>query len=177
MKRSFSLFLSVVGLAGFLLTACSGSAPTLAQQKPGVESARVQFVGTIETMQGNQWTINGQAVEVSPDLVDGMTFQVGDDVKVAAVIDKNGEAQAESIEKPDDDSGTNSNDDSKDDTSSDDDGNSDDDSKDDTSSDDDGNSNDDSKDDTSNDDDGNSNDDSKDDTSNDDTSNDDDGND
>ncbi len=184
MKRSFSLFISFLALAGFLLAACNVPVPTATQENLGSDSAEVEFIGKIEAIKDNQWTINGQDVAVSAELTRETTFQVGDEVKVKATINKDGLVQAQSIQKSGDDSG-NSNDNNGNDNNANDDNANDDNSNDGNSNDDngnddnsnDGNSNDDnSNDDNSND--GNSNDDnSNDDNSNDDNSNDDDDND
>lgn len=120
MKRSFSLFISLLALAGFLLAACSVPVPTATQEKPGNDQAEVEFIGKIESIQDNQWTINGQVVEVSAELVKELTFQVGDEVKVKVVIDKDGLVKAQSIEKPGEDSGNSNDDNSNDDNGNDD---------------------------------------------------------
>jgi cytoskeletal protein CcmA (bactofilin family) len=58
---------------------------------------KVRFTGVVETMEGDTWTIAGQAVHVSGDTRLSGDIQVGDRVEVKAVAQRDGSLHAESI--------------------------------------------------------------------------------
>jgi hypothetical protein len=169
MKKVLTVLAPLTMLTLLLISACSGVA---ASEEKGngskVEPSLVEFTGVIESIDGNQWVINGQALTVDPAIVRDGPFDVGDTVKVEAEVALDGSITVTRVELPSADE--NSNDDNGNDDNSNDDNGNDDNSNDDNGNDD--NSNDDNgNDDNSNDDNGN------DDNSNDDNGNDDDSND
>jgi hypothetical protein len=167
------LFVTVVLLAAYVLSACGGmlAASPSEQAAVKVDASLVAYTGTIEGMNGDQWIVNGQALTVGSDVIRDGPFQVGDTVKVEGTVNPDGSFTVSRVEAPSasdltelsslGDDNANSNDDnsndananSNDDNSNDDNANS----NDDNSNDDNANLN--SNDDNSNDDNGNSNDD------------------
>ena len=147
MQKSVRFMASVLFLGAYLLSACTGAVPQSSDpvKAQKVDAHEVVFTGTIEEIDGDQWTISGQKVTVDLSTTLDPNIKVGDEVKVEGNVSQDGVVVAEKIESSTDDD-ANSNDD--DGNSNDDDAN---------SNDDDGNSNDDDA--NSNDDDGNSNDD------------------
>ena len=91
--KKFTRFLPfVLVIATLLLSACGAAAPT-ATAKPGagkVEPVPVTFIGTVDSMAGDQWVINGQTVTVSPDVIRDGPLIIGDQVKVACVVNADG---------------------------------------------------------------------------------------
>ncbi len=169
------LFVTVVLLAAYVLSAC-GSAPVASpaeQAAAKVNASLVAYTGTIESMNGDQWLVNGQSLTVAPAVVRDGPFQVGDTVKVEGNVNPDGSFTVSRVEAPsasdltelprlgDDNVNANSNDDN----SNDDNANAN--SNDDNSNDDNANAN--GNDDNSNDDNANAN--SNDDNSNDDNTN------
>jgi len=98
MKRSFTLFVSTLVLLSLLLTACGTTVPATAARSGSTDdSAKVEFAGKVEAIIDNKWTINGQTVEVSADLAKQLPFQVGDEVKVEAIVNADGSVRAQSM--------------------------------------------------------------------------------
>lgn len=97
MKRSMPLFLSVLVLVSFLLTACGGRALPATATHSTDNQAEVEFTGKVEAIQDNQWTINGQVVYVSAEMAQNLPFQVGDEVKVTAKVEIDGSVRANGI--------------------------------------------------------------------------------
>ena len=184
--KVFSIFLIV----SYLLSACAGgAAPTSSAGGDKPLARPVVYMGVVESILDDQWTINGITVTVDPAVVRDGPFNPGDRIKVEAVVNGDGSLTISGVEavSPEDVStlpelgevgNNNSNDDNTNETNSNDDNingsNSNDDTTNDTNSNDDNgndsNSNDDNSNDAnSNDDNGNSS------NSNDDNSNDDNG--
>ena len=89
-------FVAFVLLFSYLLAACGQALPAASAQG-GSDSQAVEFAGKVEAIKDNQWTISGEAVEVSAELAKEAKFQVGDEVKVSAVVNADGSVQAENI--------------------------------------------------------------------------------
>jgi len=150
MRIVLKVFLPLAVFTMLLVSACSG-APVAEGSAKGskVEPALVEFTGVIESIDGNQWVINGQTLTVDPAIVRDGPFDVGDTVKVEAEVAQDGSITVTRVELPSADD--NSNDDNGNDDNSNDDNGNDDNSNDDNGNDD--NSNDDNgNDDNSNDD-------------------------
>jgi len=97
-----SLFVTVVLLAAYVLSAC-GNAPLPSSTAPGaakVDASIVAYVGAIEGMDGDQWIVGGQTLTIDPAVVRDGPFQVGDVVKVEATVNPDGSLTVSSIEMP-----------------------------------------------------------------------------
>lgn len=109
---------AIIVLAGILLSACAPAAVSDAPANVGGGKplSNVIFTGVIESMDEDQWVINGQTVKVDSSILRDGPFQVGDTVKVEASVAEDGSIIAERVETPsaDDlvDSNSNSSDDS-----------------------------------------------------------------
>lgn len=98
MKKSMRFtLLTVTILASYILSACGGSAPAVSQPSsnpsamdaPKVLAVEVAFSGTVESMNGNQWVVDGKTVTVEPQTV-ADTVQVGDLVRVQGKVNQDG---------------------------------------------------------------------------------------
>lgn len=89
-------------LAGILLTACAPAAKSAAPAQVGGDKVQpdVIFTGAIESMNGNQWVINGQTVTVDDSVLRDGPFSVGDTVKVEAQVAADGSITAQRLEMP-----------------------------------------------------------------------------
>jgi hypothetical protein len=99
MKRnSRFIFIAIVMIASSLLAACGSAKPATVEVKlSGSSSMPVEFVGQVEAIQDDQWTINGQVVQVSPEVVREAKFKVGDQVQVSAMVNADGSVKAEKV--------------------------------------------------------------------------------
>jgi len=91
-------------LFGILLSACA-AAPSNSSAPSNVGgdqplSSDVVFTGVIESIAGDQWVINGQAIKVDSSAVQDGSFLVGDTVKVEAVVAADGSIIAQRVETP-----------------------------------------------------------------------------
>ncbi len=99
MKRSTTyLLLGFLMLAATILSACG---PAAAVKGPHVNADQVVITGVIEAINGDTWTINGQAITIDPSVVHGGPFNVGDTIKVEATAAQDGSLIVESVEAPD----------------------------------------------------------------------------
>lgn len=98
MKKSLRFtLLSITVLAAYVLSACGGAAPAVSQPSsnpsamdaPKVLAVEVAFSGTVESMNGNQWVVDGKTVTVEPQTV-ADTVQVGDLVRVQGKVNQDG---------------------------------------------------------------------------------------
>ena len=62
--------------------------------------APVEFTGVIESINGNEWTVNGQKITVDPAVVRDGPFNVGDTVKVEVQVQADGSMVVSSVETP-----------------------------------------------------------------------------
>ena len=85
-------------LVGILLSACAPAAP--ANVGGGKSLSDVIFTGVIESMDGNQWVINGQSIMVDSSVLRDGPFTVGDTVKVEATVAGDGSVTAQRVELP-----------------------------------------------------------------------------
>ena len=96
------LFVTVVLLAAYVLSACGGvpAAAPAEQAAVKVDASLVAYTGTIEGMNGDQWIVNGQALTIDPVVVRDGPFQVGDTVKVEGNVNPDGSFTVSRIEAP-----------------------------------------------------------------------------
>jgi hypothetical protein len=91
-----------LAIATVFLSACGGAAATPATSAGGgnVEPIPVTFIGTVDSIAGDQWVINGQTVTVSPDVIRDGSFNVGDQVKVEGLVNADGSFTVSRVEVP-----------------------------------------------------------------------------
>lgn len=121
--KVFSVFLVV----SYLLSACAGgAAPTVSAGSDKILARSVVYMGVVENIDDDQWTINGITVTVDPTIVRDGPFSTGDRVKVEAVVNEDGSLTVSRLEAVDpgdastlpqlgDDDDSNSNDDNSND--------------------------------------------------------------
>src|SRR5690242_7981936 len=85
--KNIRFLVIVLTIATFVLSACGGAATST----PGVGSVKVQampvaFLGSVDSIAGDQWVISGTTVTVDPAVVRDGPFNVGDQVKVEGVV-------------------------------------------------------------------------------------------
>ena len=96
--KAFSFFL----LVAYLLSACAG-APAVQATSVGSDKSLahpVTYVGVIEGIAGDQWTINGVTITVDPTVVRDGPFTVGDQVKVEGTVNQDGSVTVSRVETP-----------------------------------------------------------------------------
>jgi hypothetical protein len=98
--KATRFLLFVLTIATVLLSACSGAAATPTSGGGTAQSVPVAFLGTVESMAGDQWVINGQTVTVSADVVQDGPFGVGDQVKVEGAVNADGSFTVSRLESP-----------------------------------------------------------------------------
>jgi hypothetical protein len=98
MKKNLRFtLLSITILAAYVLSACGGAAPAVSQPSsnpssvdaPKVLAVEVAFSGTVESMNGNQWVVDGKTVTVDPQTAADVV-QVGDLVRVQGKVNQDG---------------------------------------------------------------------------------------
>jgi uncharacterized membrane protein YgcG len=102
MKQVSRSILIVLALTAVLLSAC-GAVSTRAASVPSggkVQAAPVAFVGVVESINGDQWVINGQALTVAPIVLRDGPFAVGDSVKVEGTVNLDGSFTVSRVEAP-----------------------------------------------------------------------------
>lgn len=109
MKKSGRMFLlAALMLAALVMSACSGASPANQTSKAPKVQSNIIFTGTIEAINGNQWTINGQTITVDPSVVSG-TFNVGDTVTVEASVAQDGSVIVREVKPAADNANSNEN--------------------------------------------------------------------
>jgi len=100
-NKSF-LFVTVVLLAAYVLSACGGvpAAAPAEQAAVKVDASLVAYTGTLEGINGDQWIVNGRALTIDPAVVQDGPFQVGDTVKVEGNVNPDGSFTVSRIEAP-----------------------------------------------------------------------------
>jgi hypothetical protein len=92
MKKLSYVLVLVLALTALLISACGGSAAVSAPDSSAVgggskpQASPVEFTGVIESISGDQWSINGQTITVDPAVVRDGPFKVGDTVKVEVQV-------------------------------------------------------------------------------------------
>ena len=110
--------LSILLALVYILSACSGvPASSSINANANDSDAVVTFAGVVESMGAGQWTISGQAVNVTGTTSVDANIAIGDTVKVEAVIDQGGVPTAVKIEFSGNDDVNSNNDNSNDDNS------------------------------------------------------------
>lgn len=99
-KTRFLIF--VLAIATVVLSACGGVAATPAPSVGGgkVEAIPVAFIGTVDSIAGDQWVISGTTATVDPAVVRDGPFSIGDQVKVEGVIEQDGSFTVSRVEVP-----------------------------------------------------------------------------
>lgn len=88
-------------LAAMLLNACGAAQPT--ESSVGAvkgNASLVEFTGVIDSINGDQWVVNGQPLTVDPAIIKDGPFQVGDTVKVEADVQADGTVVITRVETP-----------------------------------------------------------------------------
>lgn len=99
-KINRAAFFSVLVILAYVLSACSGVPAVQSgndQQQAG-QTRDVVFTGTVENVNGNQWTVSGQTITIEAGTALGQNIAVGDNVKVEARVAADGSVTALKIE-------------------------------------------------------------------------------
>jgi hypothetical protein len=104
MKQQMRILVFVLVLSTLLVSACGatqamGVTDPVSGGKP--QAAPLEFTGIIESIHGNQWTINGQVITVDNDVIQDGPFTVGSSVKVEASVQPDGSIVVIKVETPD----------------------------------------------------------------------------
>ncbi|MCX6060148.1 MAG: DUF5666 domain-containing protein [Chloroflexi bacterium] len=100
MNKISRYVLVVFVFASMILSACSGAASSVASDGGKVQASSIAYTGTIESINGNQWVVNGQTITVDPSVVNDGPFNVGDMVKVEVQIAQDGSVTVTRVEVP-----------------------------------------------------------------------------
>ena len=99
----FTVF-SVLTLFVLVLSACGATAPAANLPVGGADkaqSAPVEFTGTIQAINGNQWTVNGQQLVVDAQALGGApAFNVGDTVHIKGTVAQDGTVNVSGMDAP-----------------------------------------------------------------------------
>lgn len=101
--KTIKFLRAFIVLLGLVLGACAPAALPSAQPANvggGKAVSEVIFTGIIESMDGNQWVIDGQTVTVDSSVLKDGPFAVGDTVKVEAAVAEDGSVTAQRVETP-----------------------------------------------------------------------------
>ena len=101
MQKSHRFIFSALLLGALLLSACDGTTVqqvSHSQDSTGSQSTEVVFTGTVQSMDGTQWVINDQQVNLDDLTSVNDSIQVGDSVKVEANVAADGSVLALKIE-------------------------------------------------------------------------------
>lgn len=96
------LFITVVLLVAYLLSACGG-VPTASPGANGVvkvDASMIAYTGIIESIDGDQWVVSGETLTIDPTVVSDGPFQVGDTVKIEGSVEQDGSFTVSSVEAP-----------------------------------------------------------------------------
>ena len=94
------MFFSALVILAYVLSACNGVSAGQSinnQQDQSGQAQDVVFTGTIESVNGNQWTVSGQTITVADGATTG-AIAVGDNVKVEAHVAPDGSITAVHVE-------------------------------------------------------------------------------
>lgn len=100
--KNLRFLLFVLTIATVLLSACGPAAatPSVGSVAPKVDAVPVAFIGTIDSMAGDQWVINGNTVTVAADVVRDGPFNIGDQIKVEGAVGPDGSFAVSRVEPP-----------------------------------------------------------------------------
>lgn len=104
MKNRFFIT-TMIFIAVYLLSACGGASQPAAPSPAGqaavkVQAVEVAFTGVVEAINGDQWTVNGQALSVDPGVVRDGPFQAGDTVKIEGAVNADGSITVSRVAAP-----------------------------------------------------------------------------
>jgi hypothetical protein len=102
MKRisSQAITITILILATLLLSACgagTGAATVGAVQSTAAPAA---YRGIVDSISGNQWTVNGQTITVDPSVVLGGPFNAGDPIRIEGSRDSPGSFKVTRVSIP-----------------------------------------------------------------------------
>jgi hypothetical protein len=105
MKKLSYVLAIVLALTSVVISACGGSAALSAPDSSAVsggqpQASPVQFTGVIESINGNQWLVDGKTFTVDPAVVRNGPFNVGDTVRVEVQVQADGSMVVNSIQAP-----------------------------------------------------------------------------
>lgn len=100
--KAIKFLRAFVVLVGILLSACAPASNSAAPASVGGGKVQpeVIFTGAIESMNGNQWVVNGQTITVDDSILRDGPFSVGDTVNVQAQVAADGSVTAQRVETP-----------------------------------------------------------------------------
>lgn len=100
--KAIKFLRAAIVLVVLILGACAPSATSLTPVNVGggKSVSEVVFTGTIESMDGDQWVINGQTIQVDASVLRDGSFKVGDSIKVEAAVAADGSVIAQRVEMP-----------------------------------------------------------------------------
>lgn len=101
--KTLKFLRAIIVLLGLVLGACAPAAlPSTAPANVGGSKpvSEVIFTGVIESMDGDQWVIDGQKITVDSSVLRDGSFVVGDTVKVEASVAEDGSVTAQRVESP-----------------------------------------------------------------------------
>jgi len=102
MKQNKGTYFVVLAVFAILLSACGG-APAAApaeQAAVKVDASLIAYTGTVESIAGNQWVVNGQPLTVDPGVIKDGPFKVGDTIKVEGSLNTDGSFTVTRVELP-----------------------------------------------------------------------------
>ena len=102
MKQNKGTYFIVLVVFAILLSACGG-APAAApaeQAAVKVDASLIAYTGTVDSIAGNQWVVNGQMLTVDPSVIRDGPFQVGDNIKVEGSVNTDGSFTVTRVELP-----------------------------------------------------------------------------
>ena len=105
MKKLSYVLVIVLALSALLISACGGSSAISAPDSTSVGGSKplaslVEFTGVIQSIAGNEWTVDGQKITVDPVVVRDGPFNVGDTVKVEVQVQADGSMVVNRVEAP-----------------------------------------------------------------------------
>jgi len=100
--KTIKPFRVIVILLGIFLSACGAQTGPAASSTGGgkPQASEVAFTGVIESIDGDQWVVNGQTITVAASVINNGPFQAGDTVKVEARVEADGSVVVLRVETP-----------------------------------------------------------------------------
>ena len=101
--KNIRFLVFILTLGTLVLSACGAAATATPSGSVGggkVEAMSVAFIGTVDSIAGDQWVISGTTVTVDPAVVRDGPFAVGDQVKVEGVVNPDGSFTVSRVEVP-----------------------------------------------------------------------------
>ena len=106
MRMINKVVLAVLLMVGMVLSACGPVPASTDHNVVGakVDASPIEFTGIVEAIDGNEITVDGKVIVVTPEMISTGDIEVGDSVEVEATEDESGALIAESVELHDEDS-------------------------------------------------------------------------